>query len=102
GRAAQVPGRRRADCRPNRARAGRRRGRRNVVSRFAENIVHFARLLRTAGLPLGTASVRDALEAAAAVDVTRKDELYWALHAVLVHRREEHDLYDFAFGLFFR
>ena len=32
----------------------------------------------------------------------RRDELYWALHAVLVQRREDHDLFDQAFRLFWR
>jgi uncharacterized protein len=73
-----------------------------VTSKLAENVVHFTRLLRRAGLRLGSASALDALAAAAAVDVLRRDELYWALHTVLVKRPEDFDLFDQAFRLFWR
>jgi uncharacterized protein len=73
-----------------------------VTSRLAENVVHFTRLLRGAGLRLGPASALDALAAASAVDVLRRDELYWSLHAVLVKRPEDFDLFDQAFRLFWR
>jgi uncharacterized protein with von Willebrand factor type A (vWA) domain len=71
-------------------------------SKLAENVVHFTRLLRGAGLRLGPASGLDALAAAAAVDVLRREELYWALHAVLVKRPEDRDVFDQAFRLFWR
>ncbi len=73
-----------------------------VSSKLAENVVHFTRLLRGAGLRLGPASALDALAAAAAVDVLRRGELYWALQAVLVKRPEDRDLFDEAFRLFWR
>ncbi len=73
-----------------------------MSSRLAENVLHFIRLLRGAGLRLGPASALDALAAAAAVDVLQKSELYWALHAVLVKRPEDFELYDQAFRLFWR
>ena len=72
------------------------------MSKLAENVVHFTRLLRGAGLRLGPASALDALAAAAAVDVIQRDELYWALHAVLVKRPEDFDLFGQAFRLFWR
>jgi uncharacterized protein with von Willebrand factor type A (vWA) domain len=71
-------------------------------SKLAENVVHFTRLLRGAGLRLGPASGLDALAATAAVDVIQRDELYWALHAVLVKRPEDFELFDQAFRLFWR
>jgi len=46
--------------------------------------------------------VLSALRAAASVNILRRDELYWALHAVLVRRPEDHDLFDQAFRQFFR
>jgi uncharacterized protein with von Willebrand factor type A (vWA) domain len=73
-----------------------------VSSQLGANVVHFTRLLRRAGLRLGTASALDALAAAAAVDVSRRGELYWALHAVLVKRPEDRELFDQAFRLFWR
>jgi uncharacterized protein len=73
-----------------------------VTSKLAENVVHFTRLLRGAGLKLGPASALDALAAAAAVDVLQREELYWALRAVLVKRPEDAALFDQAFRLFWR
>src|SRR6185295_18601252 len=73
-----------------------------MTSRLAENVVHFTRLLRGAGLRLGPASALDALAAAAAVDVLQRDEFFWSLHAVLVKRPEDFDLFDQAFRLFWR
>ncbi|HYL04863.1 MAG TPA: VWA domain-containing protein [Thermoanaerobaculia bacterium] len=72
------------------------------AGRLADNVVGFTRLLRAAGLRLGPASALDALAAAAAVDVMHRGELYWALHAVLVKRPEDFDLFDQAFRLFWR
>lgn len=73
-----------------------------MTSKLAENVVHFTRLLRAAGLALGPADALDALAAAAAVEVVRREELYWALHAALIRRPEDSDLFDQAFRLFWR
>jgi uncharacterized protein with von Willebrand factor type A (vWA) domain len=73
-----------------------------VTSKLAENVLHFTRLLRGAGLRLGSASALDALAAAEAVDVLDRDQLYWALHSVLIKRPEDSDLFDQAFRLFWR
>ena len=73
-----------------------------VSSKLAENVLHFTRLLRGAGLRLGPSSALDALAAAAAVDVLHREELYWALHAVLVKRPEDDEVFDQAFRLFWR
>jgi uncharacterized protein len=72
------------------------------VSELAGNIVRFARVLRAAGLASGPSSTLAALRAAASVDVLARDELYWALHAVLVRRPEDHEVFDQAFQQFFR
>jgi uncharacterized protein with von Willebrand factor type A (vWA) domain len=62
-------------------------------------VLHFARALRKAGLPIGPGRVLGAVEAAAAVGLARRDDFYWALHAALVSRAEEHALFDEAFRL---
>ncbi|HEX6899035.1 MAG TPA: VWA domain-containing protein [Thermoanaerobaculia bacterium] len=72
------------------------------MSTLADNVIHFTRFLRGAGLRLGPASALDALAAASAVDIFHRDELYWALHSVLVKRPEDFDLFDQAFHLFWR
>lgn len=67
-----------------------------------ENLLEFGRLLRRAGLPIGTGQVLDALRAAALVGVGRRDDLYWTLASVLVGKREELELFRQAFETFFR
>src|SRR6195256_286869 len=70
--------------------------------RLAENIVHFARALRAAGLPVGPGAVLDALEAVQAAGVGTREDFYWTLHAVFVKRHEHSVIFDQAFGIFFR
>jgi hypothetical protein len=70
--------------------------------RLAENIVHFARALRAAGIPVGPGAVLDALEAVKAAGVGAKDDFYWTLHAVFVKRHEHSIIFDQAFRIFFR
>jgi uncharacterized protein len=70
--------------------------------RFAENILYFARALRTAGIPVGPGAVLDALEALSVARIGSRDDFYWTLHAVFVKRREHTGLFDQAFKIFFR
>ena len=70
--------------------------------RLAENVMHFARVLRTAGLPIGPDKVLDALQALQVAGVRRRDDFYWTLHAVFVDRRDQQALFDQAFHVFWR
>lgn len=70
--------------------------------RLAENVMHFARVLRTAGLPIGPDRVLDALAALQVAGVRRRDDFYWTLHAVFVDRRDQQPLFDQAFQVFWR
>jgi uncharacterized protein len=70
--------------------------------RIAENIVYFARALRSAGIPVGPGAVLDALEAVRGAGVGTRDDFYWTLHAVFVKRHEHSVLFDQAFRIFFR
>ncbi|MFC3072868.1 vWA domain-containing protein [Shinella pollutisoli] len=69
---------------------------------LADNIVHFARVLRKAGLRIGPAAVTDAIEAVQAVGIGDRDEFYTALHATLIKRHEDDPVFDEAFRLFWR
>jgi uncharacterized protein len=73
-----------------------------AAGRLAENIVHFARALRAAGIPVGPGAVMDALAAVAAAGVGARQDFYWTLHAVLVKRHEHSLIFDQAFRIFFR
>src|ERR1700754_2665347 len=70
--------------------------------RIADNIVYFARTLRKAGMRVGPASVKDAIEAVLVAGIGSRDDFYWTLHAVLVSRHEDHPVFDEAFRLFWR
>jgi uncharacterized protein len=69
---------------------------------IAENIVHFARVLRRAGLPVGPDRVLAAIEAVEVVGLTRRDDVHAALSAVMLGRREQQVLFDAAFAAFWR
>ena len=70
--------------------------------RLAENVLHFVRVLRAAGLPVGPAKVIDAIAAVEAVGVANKTDFREALAAVLISRHEQLPLFEQAFDLFWR
>lgn len=72
------------------------------TSRFFENIVHFARILRRAGLSLGPGRTMLAIAAVKAAGIGSRDDLYWILHASFVNRRSDRDIFDQAFHVFWR
>ena len=70
--------------------------------RLAENVVHFVRVLRAAGLPVGPARALAALEAIEAVGLANREDFRAALAAVLVSRYEQLPIFEQAFDLFWR
>ena len=75
---------------------------RQLTGKLAENIMHFARVLREAGIPVGPGSVLDALDAAMAGPLQRREDFYWMLHAVFVKRGEQREVFDQAFHVFWK
>ncbi|ACA19762.1 VWA containing CoxE family protein [Methylobacterium sp. 4-46] len=73
-----------------------------MTGRLPDNIAHFARALRRAGLPVGPGDVIDAVEAVVAARIGSREDLYWTLHAVLVRKHEHSVLFEEAFRLFWR
>jgi hypothetical protein len=69
---------------------------------LAENIVHFARALREAGVPLGPGAVLDALAAVEAVGFSNRRDFHATLHAVFVKKHEHSLLFDQAFAIFWK
>ena len=72
------------------------------VGRLGANIMHFARLLRRAGLPVGPSETLAAQQAASLIDIGNKAEARTALRTTMIHRHEHQDVFDQAFALFWR
>ena len=70
--------------------------------RLAENVVHFVRVLRVAGLPVGPARTLAALEAVETVGLANREDFRAALAAVLVSRHEQLPIFEMAFDIFWR
>ena len=62
--------------------------------RLADNITHFARALRRAGLPLGPGRVIEAAQAMAGIGFSDRQDFHDALHALFVQRPEERAVFD--------
>jgi uncharacterized protein with von Willebrand factor type A (vWA) domain len=70
--------------------------------KLAQNITHFARALRRAGLSIGTGRVIDAIHAVSAVGFSQKQDFFWTLHACFVSKPEEHLIFAQLFRLYWR
>ncbi|SDG39683.1 MULTISPECIES: vWA domain-containing protein [Thalassobaculum] len=70
--------------------------------KLIQNIMHFGRTLRAAGLPVGPGKVLDAVEAVQVAGITNRRDFYWTLHAVFVNRRDQREIFDQAFHVFWR
>ena len=69
---------------------------------LAENILHFARALRAAGLPVGPGAVLDAVAAIEATGFSQREDFRAALHAVFVKKHEHTPLFDQAFDIYWK
>src|SRR3954465_2749404 len=70
--------------------------------RLSENVMHFARLLRAAGLRIGPDRVVDCVNALQIAGAERRDDWYWTMSAVLLSRQEQRPIFDQAFHIFWR
>jgi uncharacterized protein len=69
---------------------------------LAENVMHFARVLRHAGLPVGTDRVATSLQALRVAGLESRTDFHAVLSACLLDRVEHRELFDQAFHLFWR
>jgi uncharacterized protein len=69
---------------------------------LTDNITHFARALRRAGLPVGPDRVLAAIAAVEAVGLDRRGDVHAALSAVMLDRHEQQVMFDAAFDAFWR
>ncbi|MDH5579779.1 MAG: VWA domain-containing protein [Betaproteobacteria bacterium] len=70
--------------------------------KLAENVMHFARLLRGAGMRVGPDRVIDTVRALQIAGTERREDWYWTMSSVLLSREEQRPIFDQAFRLFWR
>ncbi|MEL6768698.1 MAG: VWA domain-containing protein [Pseudomonadota bacterium] len=70
--------------------------------RLAENVMHFARALRAAGLPVGPGRVVDAVAALEVGGLEHRRDFYHALAGCFVSRPEQKPVFDQCFAIFWR
>ena len=75
---------------------------RSSPGHLAENVMHFARALRAAGMPVGTDRVQTSLQALQVTGLEHRGDFRAVLAACLVDRLEHRVLFDQAFDLFWR
>ena len=72
-----------------------------MADAVVRHVVTFGRVLREVGLEVGPGRVADALRGLDVVDLTRQEDVYFALRQTLVARQDELDLFDRAFNAWF-
>ena len=72
------------------------------MAHLADNVMHFARVLRDAGVPVGTDRVQLALQALETGPLETRRDFKAALAACFLSRAEQRELFDQAFELFWR
>ena len=74
----------------------------NLPGHLTDNVVHFARVLRAAGIPVGTDRILLCLEALQVAGIGSREDLYATLFACLIGRAEHRLLFDQAFHIFWK
>ncbi|WP_421783225.1 vWA domain-containing protein [Kiloniella litopenaei] len=69
---------------------------------LAENILHFARTLRKAGLSVPSARVLEAIDAIQFSGITRRDDIYSTFQCLFITSRDQQEIFDQCFHIFWR
>jgi uncharacterized protein with von Willebrand factor type A (vWA) domain len=70
--------------------------------KLAENVGHFARLLRAAGIPIGTDKIVDAVRALPHAGIASRPDWHATLSTLFLTRHEQQPVFDAAFAAFWR
>ncbi|MGE5616948.1 MAG: vWA domain-containing protein [Bacillota bacterium] len=70
--------------------------------KLAENVLHFARILRAAGISIGSDKVMDAVRMLPAAGLERRGDCHATLSALFLTRHDQQPLFDEAFARFWR
>jgi uncharacterized protein len=68
---------------------------------IVRHVVTFGRVLREVGIEVGPGRVVGAVRGLGAIDLTRQEDVYFALRQTLVSRQDELELFDRAFAAWF-
>lgn len=72
-----------------------------TAERMVAGVARFGRALRAAGLEVGPGRIQDAVAALTAVELSSRQEVYWALRCTLLSRPGDIEAFDEAFARFF-
>ena len=75
---------------------------RQTPGHLAENVMHFARVLRAAGMPVGSDRVQLSLQALQVAGLEKRADFRAVLSACFLDRIEHRELFDQAFELFWK
>ena len=70
--------------------------------RLVDNIVHFTRALRKAGVRVGTGQLQTAIEAVEATGFSERTDFYHTLRATLIMRADDLEIFHQVFSMFWR
>lgn len=70
--------------------------------RVLAKLATFARLLRAGGIDVGAARLQDALLALDAIDLSSREQCYWAMRCTMISRADQVTAFDDAFASFWR
>lgn len=74
----------------------------SLPGRLSENVVHFARVLRAAGVPVGTDRILLALQALKVAGIASRADFHAVLAACLIDRAQHRLLFEQAFHIFWK
>jgi uncharacterized protein with von Willebrand factor type A (vWA) domain len=72
------------------------------MSYLLHNLLHFSRILHSAGLDVHAGRMPDVAAALNHVDIGQRDDFYFTLRTLLIHRHQDFEPFDEAFRLFWR
>ena len=73
-----------------------------MSGKLAENVLHFARVLRSTGIPIGSDKVMDAVRVLPTAGLDRRVDWHATLSALFLTRHEQQAIFDEAFERFWR
>jgi len=73
-----------------------------LSGRFLHNLILFGRVLRGLGLDVNPSRMMDLVSALEYIEIGNKADFFYAARTLLVHEREDLELFDQAFELFWR